>query len=383
MNYLTIERKALLNALKHMHHVVSGKSTLPILGAMHMVCKDGLLTLVSTDLDRRVQVELPAEGPEFSACLGFRSLLDYCNLLLAKELRITPGEYVSIEGSGARMDLIPFPAEDFPVLDQRPASFECTFNTADFDRLLVSAGVYCSKEMSRSLLMGFLLQFEAGHATFVATDTHRMRVERADYELVSGEPVLNAIIPRDIEKPVRTALKAYKPERVQLAFSATQVSISWPGYLFVSRLMGGEFPKWEKVFPETFSHTMKGNRMALRDGFRRAHALGTSLKMDMLIGPDSLTTYAHQYGKFQSESDTRFKEKIDVQSTVTGSYHVAFNPNYFTEAVAGMRSEQVAWNFNGPMNPGVLREVSAEGEVQPFPAVVLMPMQSESGTSLW
>ena len=162
MKNIQLDRDALLRPLQAVTGVVERRQTLPILSNVLVESKNGVMTLLATDLE--IQVAAPVEGQSFSedfaVTVSAKKLLDI--------LRALPeGTQISLEQKDAKIQLKAgrsrfsvqtLPAADFPRLAEgAQATAEVALPQKELRRLLSLTQYAMAQQDIRYYLNGMLL----------------------------------------------------------------------------------------------------------------------------------------------------------------------------------------------------------------------------------
>ena len=241
-------RRLMVAALKHLSKLARPKAAPPVLSHVLLESKGGLLTLTATDLEQRLQAQIPAEG-EIRTCLPCKLLHQLVKPADKKSgqgeivLEAAPDNQVAVHIAGMATLLRCSPVADFPGHAASPAE----------DWHLV--GIWPSKSLLEGLI--FVLpavskddtrlnlnsvQFESDR--IVATDGHRLHL--AKLPAVLAEPFL---LPSDAAKTLKFILTG--SDQVIVARSGDIVRFKAGAYKLDVRLMDERFPDINKVVPKT------------------------------------------------------------------------------------------------------------------------------------
>ena len=100
----------------------------------------------------------------------------------------------------------------------------------------------------RYFLMGVLFVVEGAKLIAVATDTHRLAYCEAEIDGLNQETKIEAIVPR---KTVRELLRILPEDDTPVTVNVgdTQIGFNFAGIEFVSKLIEGKFPDYQRVMP--------------------------------------------------------------------------------------------------------------------------------------
>lgn len=122
--------------------------------------------------------------------------------------------------------------------------------------------------------MGVLFVVEGAKLIAVATDTHRLAYCEAEIDGLNQETKIEAIVPR---KTVRELLRILPEDDTPVTVNVgdTQIGFNFAGIEFVSKLIEGKFPDYQRVMPtlDTNPQCVSINREELLLALRRVQIL--------------------------------------------------------------------------------------------------------------
>src|SRR6476469_8073630 len=205
---ITASKDELVQALGVVSRAVSTRTSVQILSGILLEAQGSELRLAATDMELSLRATLSAqiEG-DGSIVLPGKTFADIARLLPADEVSIEhkPAESVVHVTSGtASYTLHTYNPEDFPRLPELDA---VTTFAVDREPLLETIGRVAraaSRDESRPVLTGILVQFTGGTLVMAATDSYRLAVKET--ELDGSAPELEAIVPsRALQELARIA----------------------------------------------------------------------------------------------------------------------------------------------------------------------------------
>lgn len=235
---LTIPRNDLLRLLTSVNKVIESRNTIPILSNVLLSADGGRLSVKATDLDieasASIAVQPDADG---KTTVDARMLADIVKKLpaTADVLLDQKDNTLHVTSGRSKFKLATLPAGDFP-------SFSAGNYTTEFDvdlaALLAPVKFAISTEETRYYLNGTYLHVVAGKLTAVATDGHRLsRNVGAACDEFTG-----VIIPRKMVDNMPIGV-------VHVELSDTKIRISTADATFVSKLIDGTFPDYQRIIP--------------------------------------------------------------------------------------------------------------------------------------
>ena len=338
---------------------VSQRSTVQILsGVLIRAAADGA-ELASTDMEISLRVPLDVRVDEpGDVVLPGRLLLDIVRALPAEDVTIDqPGGTgaAQIECGPSRYSLATQSAEDFPQLPM-PAGSSFTVDREAFVDTVAHVGRAASKDESRPVLTGILVQFAAGRLTMAATDSYRLAVKET--ELNSKAPDLEAIVPgRALTELARIATAG---DTIDVGVHDNQVVFGTEGIWLTSRRIDGQFPNYRQLLPEQFEHELTLPRAELLEVVRRAAVMiqrATPLQLRFAEGELTVIARTHDVGESHESMPVGFSGD---------TLEIGFNADFLRDGLESMDGDDGRLKRFSPLRPGVI-----QGEGDDFTYLVM------------
>ena len=344
---VTVDRDELAAGLQLVARAASSRGTVQVLGGVGIRAADGLLELEATDMELSLRTTVPATvAGEGALVVPAKLLGDIVRLLPPGEVTLAhaPEEgAASIEAGSYSSRLNVFAAEDFPRLPSVDVPLQEIDATALLDTIQrVSRAA--SRDESRPVLTGILVQFEGSKLTMAATDSYRMSVKETKLE--NGGPELEAIIPaRALDELARVAAGA---ERIQLGINDNHVIFGTGQAWLTTRRIDGQFPNVAQLKPETFDVELELNRVELLETVRRAAVMAqrnTPLRLRFSEGELTISAQSQDVGETRESLAVRYAgEPLEI----------GFNAEFLADGVDAVRSDTVRLKLINPLRPGLI-----------------------------
>ena len=266
---ITCTRDELLAKLQIVGRGVSTRSSVQILSGI-MVRADSAeqpVELCSTDMEISLRAPLIADVTEpGQTVLPGRLVLDIARRLPAQPITVDQSNGVArLECGASEYRLHTYLAEDFPRLPEvdreRLFAVDRTVFLETAEQVMRAA----SKDESRPVLTGILVELGGGTVTMAATDSYRMAVKTS--QLQSGPPEeLRPIVPaRALAELVRIA-PLVGGEELEVAVEQNQVLFGMNGVWLSARRIDGQFPSYKQLLPDAFEHDVRAEPRRARRG---------------------------------------------------------------------------------------------------------------------
>lgn len=352
-----------MDGLQQVQHVVSSRTTLPILSNVLIEAGEGGLRLTTTDLDMGVSGVAEAEvSREGTTTLPAKKLLNIIRELPSAEIEVSVDakNVASIKSGPSFFKIIGLSDEEFPSMPDFKDAKEYKINQAVLKESLRKTSYAISTDETRYVLNGIFTSFKDGKMTLVATDGRRLAMVENELEFPSSHEI-DFIIPT---KAVNELSRLLEGEgKTILRLSQNQISFEVGNSMIFSKLIEGNYPNYRQVIPGEAKERMSIGREALLDTAKRVSLLSSekSNSIKMAFGQDSLQVMAN------SPDIGEATETLDVKYSGE-EFAIAFNPEFLMAPLRNLDDEVVHLDLIDEMSPGVLR---TEGSF----LYVLMPMR--------
>ncbi len=363
----TCTKKALSEALHSVSRAVANKSTLPILSNVLLEVKDGMLKLVTTDLEMGLTCSIPLDRfEEGSVTVPEKILQDVVGGLGdANDVTVSDDDrsMLTVTAGKSRYTIHGLPATDYPLLPQVNSNISIKVKSGDFKDLIKKVIFAVSTDEGRAVLTGCFLNWDGVMLTAVATDTHRLAAKRVTAQGEMVEAVSIVVPERSMNELMR--LLNVGDENVEIHISENQVKFVFAHISMVSRLIEGTFPPFERVIPAETNKRLVINREELLDAVRRANVVASKENNKIVIKAEenklSITARTGDIGEANEEIDVLLEgDPIEI----------GFNADFLRDVLQVLTCDTIELGLTAPLSPGLLRSVD-----EPEFNYVVMPMQ--------
>ncbi|MCC6813933.1 MAG: DNA polymerase III subunit beta [Rubrivivax sp.] len=345
MIVLKTTQDRLLAALQSVAGIVERRHTLPVLANVLLRKSGDTLQLTTSDLEIQIRTaaELGGDSGHFATTVGARKLIDILRTMPADQtvsLESSQSKLI-LKGGKSKFTLQTLPAEDFPLVQEAPsfgASFQVPQKT--LKTLLDQVAFAMAVHDIRYYLNGILFVAEGKQLSLVATDGHRLAYASATLEV--DVPKQEVILPRKTVIELQRLLSdASVPEgqqapMIEMQFAANQAKFSFGAMEFVTKLVEGKFPDYNRVIPRNHRNSVTLGRAPLLASLQRT-AILTSEKFKgvrLNFEPGSL-----QIASNNSEQEEAVDE-IDIDYDGE-PIEIGFNVTYLIDALANMNQQEM------------------------------------------
>lgn len=343
----------LSKALSVANKAVSVKATLPILGNILFVAKDGVLTLSTTNLETSIQTTVHASIEEDgSVAVPAKLFSEFVSTLAPGVLDIaTETNFLAVASDFGNAKFTCMPAEDFPAIPSAEGDVEAVLDSKDFASAVSLCSFCAAVGDSRPALTGVLLKRAAGGFTVVATDGFRLSEKKLVLDQGSGED-FNLLVPAKTLGEVSRMFSAWDSPLKLTYSNLANLAVFTSGEVVVSiRILDGEFPDYARIIPQ--NHILSA-RVATAE-FLQAVKLANVFAKDSKEGNNLMRLTFDPSGDCSVFSTTaqsgeglaKLKVEVEGSEVVT----LSFNSKYLLDFLNAVKCDCLEILTNGESAP--------------------------------
>ena len=357
---ITCAKDELVQGLTLVGRAVSSRTAIQILSGILLEGAGDELRLAATDMELSLRATVAAQiDGDGSLVLPGKTLVDIARLL--------PGDVVTIEhraaesvvhvaSGSASYTLHTYNPEDFPRLPELDAVTTFAVDREPLLDTIHRVARAASRDESRPVLTGILVQFTAGTLVMAATDSYRLAVKETTLE--GTVPELEAIVPaRALQELARIATAG---DEVEVGVHENQVIFATSGVWLTTRRIDGQFPNYKQLLPEAFEYELTVPRVELLDVVKRAAVMiqrSTPLQIRFAEGELTVIARTHEVGESTESMPIAFTGE---------TLEMGFNADFLRDGLESLEGDDVRVKLISPLRPAVI-----QGEGDDFTYLVM------------
>lgn len=338
MIVLKATQDKVLAVLQSVAGIVERRHTLPILANVLIRKTGNALQFTTSDLEVQIRTtaELGGDTGDFTTTVNARKVIDVLRTMpsdMTVSLETSQDKLV-LKGGKSRFTLQTLAAEDFPLV-QEAASFGPAFSVPQktLKHLLGQVAFAMAVQDIRYYLNGILFVAEGKTLSLVATDGHRLAFASAELDV--EVPKQEVILPRKTVLELQRLLSD-ADGALEMRFASNQAKFSFGALEFVTKLVEGKFPDYNRVIPRNHHNTVTLGRAPLLASLQRT-AIMTSDKFKgvrLNIEPGTLRV---------ASNNAEQEEAVDELDIDYGgdAIEIGFNVTYLIDALSSMGQDMV------------------------------------------
>ncbi len=351
-----VSSSALLKQLQHISGVINANTVLPILEDFLFEVEKNKLTVVATDLETVMRVQLEIEAKDSGKiCIPAKILMDSLKNISDQPLTFTIDKNFSIEitSDNGKYKVMGENPDNFP---KEPSPDDTTSFTMTASALITAINktlFAVSNDDLRPAMTGVFFELDKKGIQFVATDAHRLvRYKRTDASSPKND---SFIVPR---KPLNL-LKAAIPDNddeITLSYNNNHLFVKHGTTQMSCRLIDARFPDYKVVIPTDNPYKLTVNKTDFQGALRRVSVFSnkSTNQVALMIAGSELELKAQDID-FSFEGDERMKCQYDGEDLT-----IAFNARFLIEMLNAADSDEVKIELSTPTKAGILKPTEQE-----------------------
>jgi DNA polymerase-3 subunit beta len=346
-----VSSSSLLKQLQHIAGVINANTILPILEDFLFEVEKSKLTVVATDLETVMRIQLDIEAKDSGkVCIPARILLESLKNIADQPLTFTIDKNFGVEitSDNGKYKVMGENPDNFP---KEPVADDTTSFTLSASALVTAINktlFATSNDDLRPAMTGVFFELDKKGLQCVATDAHRLvRYKRKDVSCPKSD---SFIVPR---KPLNL-LKAAIP------FNEDQLTVNYNGnHLFVKhgttqmscRLIDARFPDYKVVIPVDNPYRLTVNKIDFQGALRRVSIFSNKSTNQVALNiSGSELQLSAQDVDFSFEGNERMKCQYNGEDLV-----IAFNAKFLIEMLSAADGDEVNLELSTPTKAGLIK----------------------------
>lgn len=330
-------RDQILEPLQSVCGIVEKRHTLPILSNVLIEKDDSKLTLLATDIEIQIKTSTTTASPDkIALTVAARKLQDILRSL-PEDAEVSlnlDDKRLQVKAGRSRFNLQTLPAEDFPRMllsDGNQTSLK--LGQKQFKRLLALVQYAMAQQDIRYYLNGLLLVVKGNEVCVVATDGHRLAYAKETLE--EQLPSIEVILPRKTVLELTRQLHDID-DPLEIALTPTQAQFRFGSIEFVSKLIDGKFPDYERVIPKTHNKVVKMTRQSLLQSLLRVKILTNEKTpgVRLVFSDGSLKIVGNNTEREEAQEEIEIDYAHDT-------IDIGFNVNYLLDVLNNVGTDEI------------------------------------------
>lgn len=348
-----VSSSSLLKQLQHIAGVINANTVLPILEDFLFEIEKNKLTVVATDLETVMRVQLDIDAKDSGkVCIPAKILLDSLKNIPDQPLafNIDKNFAVEITSDNGKYKVMGENPDNFP---KEPAADDTTSFTLTSSALITAINktlFATSNDDLRPAMTGVFFELDKKGLQCVATDAHRLvRYKRKDVKCPKAD---SFIVPRKPLNLLKSAIHANEDE-LTLSYNSNHLFVKHGTTQMSCRLIDARFPDYKVVIPADNPYRLTVNKSDFQSALRRVSIFSNKSTNQVALNiSGSELQLAAQDVDFSFEGNERMKCQYTGEDLV-----IAFNAKFLIEMLSAADSDEVNLELSTPTKAGLIKPI--------------------------
>ena len=352
---IQVDRDVLAEAVAWTARALPARPTVPVLAGMRLHAGDEL-TLSSFDYDVSAQARIPvAAEEEGTALVSGRLLAEISRSLPSRPVQISSdGSRAVLSCGSATFTLLTMPEDEYPALPEMPPAAGSVGSDA-FASAVSQSATAAGRDDTLPALTGVRIEIEGETLTLISTDRYRLAVRELRWS--PARPGLSAAVLVPARALAETARSLTSGAEVSIALALPgeagtggdgMIGFEGAGRRTTTRLLGGEFPRYQALLPTELTATAELPTAVLAEAVKR---------VALVAERNTAVRLAFSAGQLLLEAGTG--DEAQAEEVLEAGYEgddlsIAFNPQYLLDGLSALDSDTVRVSFTQPGKPALI-----------------------------
>jgi DNA polymerase-3 subunit beta len=351
-----VSSSALLKQLQHISGVINANTVLPILEDFLFEVEKNKLSVVATDLETVMRIQMDIEAKDSGkVCIPAKILLDSLKNIPDQPLTFNIDKNFGIEltSDNGKYKVMGENPDNFP---KEPSADETTSFKATSSALITAINktlFAVSNDDLRPAMTGVFFELDKKGMQCVATDAHRLvKYKRTDISCPKND---NFIVPKKPLTLLKSALPANDDE-ISISYNSNHFFVKHGTTQMSCRLIDARFPDYKVVIPSDNPYKLVVNKNDFQGALRRVAIFSNKSTNQVVLSiAGSELELTAQDVDFSFEGDERMKCRYDGEDLA-----IAFNAKFLIEMLSAADSDDIKVELSTPTKAGIIKPTEQE-----------------------
>ena len=350
------EKLVLQNAIGTASRAVAGKSSIPALEGLLLVCTDGSLTVTGYNMQLGIRTRLACDTEEAGQLvLNARLFGDIVRRMPDDTVTFVSDEKLGVKMhcGDAEFEIVGLHAEDFPELPEVEEKNSFSLEEKTIRAMIQQTCFAVSTNEARPVHMGSLFEVGGGELTVVSVDGFRLALRRDKLEQSGGEE-FSFVAPGTALSEVEKVCEDVD-EEVTVTLGDRHILFEVGETELICRRLEGEFLDYKNAIPRKNPISITLDAKAMMESLDRVSVvISEKLKSPVrcVFGDNKVTLYAKT-----ANGEAKDVCRVDGDGR---ELEIGFNNRYLVEALRYAPADTVKLELNSGISPAIIVPVDGD-----------------------
>jgi DNA polymerase-3 subunit beta len=359
--HFTVSKGVLQKGLQKVIGVIPSKTTIPILENVLLELQENKFQITGTDLEICISTELTVNGDMDGACtVPAKSLNEILRELpeIPVEIQLEDKNKLSIRTQNGLYKLGSQPKEEFPSIVLEESEGQFNIDSGLLSRMINKTIFAVSTDELRTTLMGVYFQLMADQFRCVSTDGHRL-VKINNSQIKSPEFHNNVIVPTKALALILRNIEALEePQDIEISFGENHLIFKLDETFVYSKIIEGQYPKYENVIPVDNDKKMVVNKEELAAAVKRVAIFSNSFTHQIkFVIDNNILKISSEDIEYGGEGNEEISVKYDAEILEIG-----YNGLYILDIIKNIDTDEVAFLLKDSISAAIVTPISQKAD---------------------
>lgn len=330
----------------------SKTTTIPSLNSFLLEATGGKISLTASNIETTLTTQVTGKiEQEGRVLLPGKTILSLIPTLSGEKISISlEGTKLFIKGEKGEVSLLTEDPSEFPLLKNQEEKQHLTLNRKILSEIVAQVVFAASSDPMRAILTSVLVQSDDG--MFISAATDGFRLAKIERQIKKESTFPKIALPAKVVETLGVLIKDIEGDEIPVSFlgEGKQVLFNLGQISLLTQVVEGVFPDYKRIIPEGATTKITINREEFLRGVKFASILAREasniIRLKIQGNDLVITANAPQTGDNKITIPVE-KEGNDVES--------AFNYRFLIDFLGASSEENVTFETNGSLSPGVFR----------------------------
>jgi DNA polymerase III subunit beta len=346
-----VSSTSLLKQLQQISGVINANTVLPILEDFLFEVDKNKLTVVATDLETVMKIQMEVDSKESGrVCIPAKILIDSLKNIPDQPLtfNIDKNFAVEITSDNGKYKVMGENPDNFPKEPVADDTSSFTITSSGLVTAINKTLFAVSNDDLRPAMTGVFFEMSPTGLQFVATDAHRLvRYKRTDVNCPKNDTL---IVPKKPLNLLKTALPDNEDE-LTVSYNNNHLFVQHGTTQMSCRLIDARFPDYKVVIPVDNPYRLTVNKSDFQGALRRVSIFSNKSTNQVVLNiSGSELKLAAQDIDFSFEGNERMNCQYNGEDL-----QIAFNAKFLIEMLNAAETDDVTVELSTSTKAGILR----------------------------
>lgn len=350
-----IDTKELNAGLSTIIKALSNRTTIGVLEGVYIQTLDNGIMMKCSDLSLQIETVLNATIEENgSIVLPGRIFFEMAKRFPGETTEIhTEGSTTYITSGRSRTSLQAMDADDYPDMPSLAVKHEFELSQAVIKNMIKASIFSIAQDDIKPILTGVLLKVQEDLVSMVALDGYRLAMAKVHIPQMIDE--MKVVIPGKSLSELNRILSDDENEKAKITVTRTHITFDLGYTVVITRLMDGEFIKYDQILPHEHTTLVRINRPDFLEGIERASLMAREGKNNLIK-----LSFVQQKVTITANSELG-RTSEDVAANITGNdIDIAFNARYLSDVLRSVEDEEIYMEFTNNISPCIIKPIRGD-----------------------